>query len=136
MGQDPNHGPGSSRIHALDPGGKGDVTSSRKIWENDSVGRSICTPVVHDGLLYMGDYNGLVHAIDVKTGKTIWSHDLFAGVWSGLLVANGRVYVGDEDGTVTVFRASRKKEVLATNDVREPIWSCLLYTSPSPRDPE
>ena len=114
MGQDPEHGHGRGLVHAIDPRGRGDVTASRVVWKYEDVGRSITTPVIRDGLMYLGDYNGFVHCIDIETGERVWRHDLLAGVWGGLLVADGKVYVGDEEGTVTVFREGRRKEILAT----------------------
>ena len=99
------------------------MTKSRKIWENDEVGRIIASPVIHEGLLYVADYRGFAHCLDAKTGKNVWSHDLFAGVWGSVLIADEKIYIGDEDGTMTVMKLGRKPEVLATNDMGAAIWS-------------
>ena len=123
MGQDPEHGNGRGRLQCIDPGGQGDVTESRSVWTSESVGRAIGAPIIHDGVLYLADYNGLVHCIGAKTGERIWTHDVFAGVWGALLVAEDNIYVGDEDGTVTILQTGRQKKVLGTVDMRAPIYA-------------
>ncbi|MEM7233650.1 MAG: PQQ-binding-like beta-propeller repeat protein [Planctomycetota bacterium] len=125
MGQDPEHGQGMGRLFAIDPGGQGDVTHARKIWENAAVGRMIATPVIRDELLFVGDYNGYVHCVDTRDGQTIWSHDLLAGIWGSLVLAGDHVYVGDEDGTLTVFEASREKRLVHSVDMDSPLWAVL-----------
>jgi outer membrane protein assembly factor BamB/HEAT repeat protein len=137
LGQDPNHGRGKGRLHAIDPGGNGDVTGARRIWERSDIGRLICSPAAIDGLLYVADYDGIVHCLESKTGKTVWTHDLFAGVWGGLLIADGKLYVGDEDGALTVFALGREKKVLGAMSMRSAIWSApsaadgVLYVATS-----
>ena len=123
MGQDPEHGPGRGRLFAIDPGGAGDVTKSRRVWENADIGRSICTPVALDGLLYLGDYNGDVHCVDLRDGTPVWSHDLLAPVWGSILVADGKVYIGDEDGMMTVFATGRERKILGRIDMMATIYS-------------
>ncbi|MEM7262926.1 MAG: PQQ-binding-like beta-propeller repeat protein, partial [Planctomycetota bacterium] len=123
MGQDPNHGSGKGAIYAIDPGGRGDVTTSRRIWSYTDMSRAMATPVIQDDLLYVADNDGVVHALDLKTGERVWAHDLYAGVWASILLADGKLFVGDEDGVVTVFRPGRKLEILAKSEVEAPIYS-------------
>src|SRR3954463_16255783 len=52
MGQSPGHGNGPSFIHAINPNGQGDVTTSRLLWTSREVGRVVATPIENDGLLY------------------------------------------------------------------------------------
>jgi outer membrane protein assembly factor BamB len=123
MGQDPEHGEGKGRLHAIDPGGSGNVTFRRRIWVNEDVGRAIGTPIVHGGLLYLGDLNGWVHCIDIGTGKRVWAHHLKSAVWGAMLVADGKLYVGDECGEMTVFRVGRAKRILSRIELDGPLWS-------------
>ena len=52
---------------ALRPGGAGDVTTSHKAWSFD-LGPDVPTPISDGKLLYVVRDNGVVHALDVKTG--------------------------------------------------------------------
>ena len=113
MGQDPSHGDGPSLLHAVSPNGQGDVTSSRGLWTIGSVGRVVGTPVLKDGLLYVGDLGGVVHCLDAATGAVVWTHETDAPIWGCLLAANDRLYVGNTDGVMTVLRTGRRKKELA-----------------------
>src|SRR3982751_3835202 len=72
MGQSPGHGNGPSLIHAISPNGQGDVTASRLLWTSHDVGRVVGTPIVKDGLLYVGDLGGTIHCLDAATGAQVW----------------------------------------------------------------
>ena len=123
MGQDPTHGDGPSLIHAISPNGQGDVTESRLLWTSRDVGRVVGTPIVQDGLLYVGDLGGTIHCLDAATGVQVWKHDTLEAIWGCLLLAGDRLYVGNIEGTMTVLRAGRRKEVLAQIEMDAPLYS-------------
>jgi len=123
MGQSPGHGNGPSLIHAISPNGSGDVTESRLLWTSHEVGRVAGTPIVKDGLLYLGDVGGTIHCLDAATGAQLWKHETNAAIWGSLLVAGDRLYVGNEEGLMTVLRAGRRKELLAQIEMDAPLYS-------------
>jgi HEAT repeat protein/outer membrane protein assembly factor BamB len=123
MGQDPTHGDGPSLIHAISPNGRGDVTESRLLWTSREVGRVVGTPIVKDGLLYVGDLGGTIHCLDAATGAQVWKHETNEAIWGCLLLAGDRLYVGNVEGTMTVLRAGRRKELLAEIEMDAPIYS-------------
>jgi len=123
MGQSPGHGNGPSLIHAISPNGQGDVTTSRLLWTSREVGRVVGTPIAKDGLLYVGDLGGTIHCLDAETGAHVWKHETLEPIWGSLLLAGDRLYVGNVEGTMTVLRAGRRKEVLATIEMDAPLYS-------------
>ena len=123
MGQSPGHGNGPSLIHAINPSGQGDVTTSRLLWTSREVGRVVGTPIAKDGLLYVGDLGGTIHCLDAATGAHVWKHETHEAIWGSLLMTSGRLYVGNVEGTMTVLRAGRRKEVLATIEMDAPLYS-------------
>ena len=123
MGQDPTHGDGPSLIHAISANGQGDVTKSRLLWTSRAVGRVVGTPIVKDGLLYVGDLGGTVHGLDAATGAHVWKHETNEAIWGCLLLAGDRLYVGNVDGGMTVLRAGRRKELLAQIEMDAPLYS-------------
>src|SRR6185369_16572327 len=123
MGQDPTHGNGPSLIYAIDPNGQGDVTRSKILWTSRDVGRVVGTPIVKDGLLYVGDLGGTVHCLDAATGAQVWKHETNAAIWGSFLLAGDRLYVGNEEGLMTVLRAGRRKELLAQIEMDAPLYS-------------
>jgi outer membrane protein assembly factor BamB/HEAT repeat protein len=123
MGEDPSHGDGPSLLHMVNPNGQGDITDSGRIWSCRQIGRVVGTPVVNDGLLYVGDLGGTVCCVDAATGELIWKHETNAAIWGCLALAGGRLYVGNVDGEMTVLRAGRQREVLARIEMDAPLYS-------------
>jgi outer membrane protein assembly factor BamB/HEAT repeat protein len=123
MGQSPGHGNGPSLVYAVSPNGQGDVTASRLLWTSREVGRVVGTPVVKDGLLYVGDLGGTIHCLDAATGAHLWKHETLDPIWGCILLVGDRLYVGNVGGTVTVLRAGRRKEVLAQIEMDGPLYS-------------
>ena len=123
MGQSPGHDNGPSLIHAINPNGQGDVTASRLLWTSRAVGRVVGTPVVKDGLLYVGDLGGMIHCLDAATGALVWQHDTYEAIWGSLLLAGDRLYVGDVGGNMTVLRAGRQKQLLKQIEMDAPLYS-------------
>jgi outer membrane protein assembly factor BamB len=81
------------------------------------------TPIVKDGLLYVGDLGGTVHCLDAATGAEVWKHETNEAIWGCLLLAGDRLYVGNVEGTMTVLRAGRRKELLAQIEMDAPLYS-------------
>ena len=123
MGEDPFHGNGPSLLHAVNPNGQGDVTTSRLLWTCRDIGRVVGTPLVKDGLIYAGDLGGTVHCLDAATGAQVWKHETSAAIWGCLQLAGDRLYVGNIEGGVTVLRAGRRKELLARIEMDAPLYS-------------
>ena len=70
-GQDPEHGEGIGHLYAIDPTKRGDITKSGMIWHFDKIRRSISTAAIKDGLIYMADFSGFLHALDALTGRPV-----------------------------------------------------------------
>jgi outer membrane protein assembly factor BamB len=81
------------------------------------------TPIVKDGLLYVGDLGGTIHCLDAATGAQVWTHQTTDAIWGSLLLAGDRLYVGNVEGAMTVLRAGRQKQLLAQIEMDEPIYS-------------
>ena len=123
MGVSPGHANGPSLIHAISPNGQKDVTESGRLWTSRDVGRVVGTPIVKDGLLYVGDLGGTVHCLDAATGARLWKHETNDAIWGSLLLAGDRLYVGNAGGLMTVLRAGRRKELLAQIEMDAPLYS-------------
>ena len=70
-GQDPEHGEGVGHAYAIDPTKRGDITATGAIWHYDKIRRSISTAAIKDGLIYLADFSGFLHCLDLKTGKPV-----------------------------------------------------------------
>lgn len=122
VGQDPEHGEGIGHLWAVDATGTGDITKTGVVWHHD-FRRTISTAAIDDGILYVPNFSGFFHALDVETGKLLWEHDMFAAVWGSPFVVDGKVMLGDEDGDLTVLKAGRVMEVLSEINFGNTIYS-------------
>jgi len=122
VGQDPEHGEGVGHLWAIDGTGTGDITKTGVVWHHD-FRRTISTVAIDDGVLYVPNFSGFFHALDVETGKLLWEYDMFAAVWGSPYVVDGKVILGDEDGDLTVMKAGRVMEVLSEINFGNTIYS-------------
>jgi outer membrane protein assembly factor BamB len=125
-GQDPEHGEGEGHLYAIDATKRGDITKTGLIWHFSKIRRSISTPAIVDGLLYIPDFSGFLHCIDAKTGQEYWTHDVFAAVWGSSMVIDGKIYLGDEDGDVVVLQAGKTKKVLSEMNMGSAVYATAV----------
>jgi len=123
IGQDPDHPNGAGHAYAIDPGRRGDVTASGRVWQYDGIRRSISTAAAADGLVYLADLGGSLHCLDANTGVPRWTFDMMAPVWGSPLVADGKIYLGDQDGDVAVLRAGPEMKRVAEIDMGSSVYS-------------
>ncbi len=77
------------------------------------------TPSIVDGVVYVGTWAGVLHALDAATGEEIWRFNARelageesawikrgVGIRSGLNVSDGRVYFGDSAGYLMAVDAA------------------------------
>jgi outer membrane protein assembly factor BamB len=124
-GQDPEHGEGVGHFYAIDATKRGDITETGRVWHFDKIRRSISTAAIADGLLYIADFSGYLHCLDVKTGQEYWSHDLLAAVWGSPFVVDGKVYLGDEDGDVVVMAHGKEKVVISEVNMGSAVYATV-----------
>ena len=125
-GQDPEHGEGVGHFYAIDATKRGDITQSGRVWHYDKIRRSISTPAIHEGIIYMPDFSGFFHALNVETGEPYWVHDTFAAVWSSPMVVDGKIYLGDEDGDVVVLAPGKEEKVLVEMNLGSSVYGTAV----------
>ena len=125
-GQDPEHGEGVGHFYSIDPTKRGDITETGRVWHYDKIRRTISTAAIHDGLIYIPDFSGFLHALDIETGEPVWVHDTFAAVWASPLIADGKLYLGDEDGDVVVLKPGREEVVLQEMNLGSSVYSSVV----------
>lgn len=120
IGQDPEHGEGLGMLSAIDPTMTGDI-SGKAVWTFKGIERSISTPAIKDGLIYLSDYTGRLFCIDAKTGKEYWKYDTKGHIWSSPVVADGKVYIGNEEGELFILAEGKEMKELGTVEFPAPL---------------
>ncbi|HLX64461.1 MAG TPA: PQQ-binding-like beta-propeller repeat protein [Planctomycetota bacterium] len=118
IGRDPEHGHGRGALWCLDAtksggaGAGGEITQSGKIWCYQGLDRTLATPAIQDGLLYISDVAGRIHCLEAETGKPVWVHETGADAWSSTLLADGKLFFPTLKH-LWVLAAGREKKVLS-----------------------
>ena len=66
-------------------------------WKFRTEGEIIASPTVDHGTVYVGSTDGLLYALDAKTGALRWKYKANARIASSAAIWNGTVYVGSYD---------------------------------------
>jgi outer membrane protein assembly factor BamB len=66
-------------------------------WSFETQGRVRSSPVVVNGLVYVGSDDGSVYALDAETGELCWQLETGGPVVSSAAVVDGVVYIGSTD---------------------------------------
>ncbi len=114
---------------ALKSGGRGNVTTSHKLWEFNN-GPDVPTPTTDGQHVYLVNDGGVVYCLDLKTGAVVYGPErLRSGTYSASpTLADGRLYVTSEEGVTSVFAAGPKFQILAENAVDEYTLSSIAVS--------
>lgn len=122
IGRDPEHGRGRGALWCLDATKSGDITQSGKIWCYQGLDRTLATPAIRDGLLYIADVAGRVHCLEADTGKPVWVHETGAEAWSSTLLADNKLYFPTLK-QLWVLAAGREMKVLSRISLGAPMYA-------------
>src|SRR5438093_896485 len=89
-------------------------------WRVDGLSAVTSTPAVVKGVVYFGDWSGVVHARRASDGTELWSRQLGSAIRPSPLVTRDRVYVPESNGQLHALRRD-------TGDI---VWSAVLDTQP------
>ncbi len=106
---------------ALVPGGRGDVTATHLVWQTVRGGPHVPSPILYEGRLYTVNDTGIATALDAQSGEVVWQHRIRDRFSASPVAAEGLLYVCSESGSTYVLRAGDSYELVAKNELGEPI---------------
>jgi outer membrane protein assembly factor BamB len=123
-------------VIAVRPGGRGDVTATRRLWIQYAGNSKGCigAGVIFQDHIYQVNGMGFAECRDLKTGEIVWEERLTGtgarnASWSAPVLAGDRLYAANQNADVFVLRASPKFECLATNSIGgEPMNASLAVS--------
>lgn len=84
------------------------------------------TPVIVDQVVFLGDLDGTLHAIDLQSGQAKWTTKIESGFSASPAYSAGRVLLGDYDGKMHCVDAQTGKS-LWTFDTKAEINSSVSF---------
>ncbi|MGE0605621.1 MAG: PQQ-binding-like beta-propeller repeat protein [Pirellulales bacterium] len=116
---------GGSIVQAIRGGGEGNVTKTHVRWSLENKASSnIASPLWTNGRLFVVKQSGLSSCFDAETGTAHWMLkriDNLGNYYGSPVAADGKIFVPGENGFVVVLKDGPKKEVLAINDLADPL---------------
>jgi outer membrane protein assembly factor BamB len=108
----------------------GDTVKLPPAWKGNVQGGGywFSSPVIHDGLLYAANDQGLLSVVETATGKLVYEERLNLGgdTYPSISVAGNRIYVSSERGVTAVLEPGREFKELARNKL-ETFRSSLVF---------
>jgi outer membrane protein assembly factor BamB len=99
---------------------KGDISGTPNVvWTLERDTPYVPSPLLYEGVLYfLKSNNGLLSAVDAKTGKPYYQSqriEAVPNVFASPVAAAGRVYILGQQGTAVVLKHGEALNVIATN---------------------
>ena len=99
----------------------------------ESIGES--SPAVAAGRVYIGDLEGVCHAVDVATGKAVWTFKTRSEIKSSPIVAGDLVLIGSYDGGLYAIRRGRRQGAVDGEDRELRARHARVSSTASPTSP-
>ena len=113
-------------LFAVRPGGRGDITASHVAWKKTRGLPYVPSPVFYDGRIYTMKSGGMASCFQAKTGAELWLEQrvgIFGDFYASPIAANGKIFFIAQNGNVAVLAAGDAFQVLAKNEMAEPIFA-------------
>ena len=117
-------------VVGIDPAAQGDVTNSKwQRWKLRQGTPDVPSPLIHDGLIYLCRENGDLICLDAETGEQLYRERTHRHRHRASPVyAKGYIYLTARDGVITVVKAGREFEIVASNSIDEIIAASPVIT--------
>lgn len=106
---------------AVRAGGRGNVTSSHRLWTSKK-GSNVSSPVYYNGYLYYANDNQeTVFCVEAKTGRIVYEQRIERAdqIYAAALLADGKLYYTNRYGRTFVVAPGPQYRLLAANDLSD-----------------
>jgi outer membrane protein assembly factor BamB len=120
-------------IFAIRAGAVGDITppsgksvSRSVVWSKTQRGSYMPTPLIYRDYVYVLGNAGVFDCYALADGREIYRQripDAGSGFSSSAVASDGRIYLSSEDGEVIVVKAGANFDILARNQMAEPLMA-------------
>jgi outer membrane protein assembly factor BamB len=78
------------------------------VWDRPGIKVKFCSPILHEGRLYICDEVAKMFCLDAKTGKTIWTKLYGRNAKGSPVWADGKIYVAAVNSQFCIMKPSEK----------------------------
>ena len=115
-------------LWAVRPDGRGDVTDTHVAWKVTKDMPRTASLLLVDDLLYMANDDGYAICLEAETGNRVWRERLKGKHSASPIYGAGRIYFFSEKNLTTVIEPGREYNVLAENQLEEPVMATPAVT--------
>jgi outer membrane protein assembly factor BamB len=120
-------------VLGLSPDNMGDVSDSdaARRWKKTSGSPDVPSPLIHDGLVYLCDEGGFLSCLDASTGEEYYGKKRTEQNRhrASPVYADGKLYVTARNGKITVVKAGKEFEIVASNTLGEDTSSSPIISN-------
>ena len=116
-----------SELIAVNPDGKGDITSTNILWSIRTGPQQLLTPVIKEGLIYTVDTQNNLMCIEAATGDILYSIHMKANFNASPVYLDGIIWFFSIKGEVLGVKQGRRYELVAHNQMDSGIWGTPAF---------
>ena len=107
------------------------ATGFGKIRWRTRIGPTESSPLLADGLVYVGDWRGRVYALDAATGRVRWTFQGKGRIKGAIAKSGNRLFVGTYHGYLYALRASTGRVIWRTRSQDRLGGRVYFYSTPA-----
>lgn len=119
----PKEGEKYTELLAVNPDGKGDITTTNVLWRFKSPILQLSTPIITDGLIYTIDTHNTLYCLDAKTGKEMYSKKLKSKYNASPVADASNIYFTSVKGETLVLKKGSTLEVAGENKLTGEVYA-------------
>ena len=108
-----------TKLVAIRPDGRGDVTKTHIAWSIEEAIPDICSPVSNGELIFMLTTDGLLGCYKVTDGTKLWEEDLREDFFASPTLLGNRLYLLSQKGVMFIVEAATEYKELARCELGE-----------------
>lgn len=81
------------------------------VWQVDGPKIKYCSPILHNGRLYVADEAAILYCFDTKDGKQLWKYKYGRNSMGSPVLADGKIYLPEVNGRFDIIKDGGTKAV-------------------------
>ena len=108
-----------SKLVAIRPDGRGDVTETHIAWKIEEGGPDICSPASNGELIFMLSSEGWLSSYKLSDQKKVWEKDLKGFFTASPSLVGNKLYLLSQKGAMHIAEPDSEYKELAVNELGE-----------------